>query len=169
MELDRLALDHAAYPVRDANATRHFYTEVLGLPLVRVLGGDDWDGHPWLMMIFQLADGGTLALTAFAQLAQGGEASPRTPADARHLALRVRSLEELAGWRSKLAANDVAVTEEDHGAQKSLYFQDPSGVVLEITSYVDEVESAPVSSPEALVAAWVERYQSSAAATTGRA
>ena len=34
----------------------------------------------------------------------------------------------------KLAAAKVAISEEDHGAQHSIYFEDPNGVMLEITA-----------------------------------
>ena len=51
-------------PVRDAEATLKFYTEVLELPLVQAFSGDDWDGYPWLMMIFGL--GGKQELVAVA-------------------------------------------------------------------------------------------------------
>jgi catechol 2,3-dioxygenase-like lactoylglutathione lyase family enzyme len=41
-----LRLDHFALPVYDAAKTLHFYTEVLQLPLVDALSGEDWGGKP---------------------------------------------------------------------------------------------------------------------------
>ena len=40
----------------------------------------------------------------------------------------------LEGWRRKLRKARVGFWEETHGAQKSLYFEDPDGLVLEITA-----------------------------------
>ena len=42
----------------------HFYSEVLQLPLVDALSGDDWGGKPWLMMFFGTGSGQLLALSA---------------------------------------------------------------------------------------------------------
>ena len=67
-----LTLDHVVFPVRDAEATLKFYTEVLGLPLVEVFSGDDWDGYPWLMMMFGL--GGRHELVAVALKGAAGVA-----------------------------------------------------------------------------------------------
>jgi hypothetical protein len=37
------------------------------------------------------------------------------------------------GWRQRLQSAGVAFWEEDHGDQRSVYFPDPDGVILEIT------------------------------------
>jgi len=42
---DLLRFDHLALPVFDAAATYRFYGEVLQLPLVDALSGDDWGGR----------------------------------------------------------------------------------------------------------------------------
>jgi hypothetical protein len=36
-------------------------------------------------------------------------------------------------WRSRLSQNAVDFWEERHGDQRSVYFADPDGVVLEVT------------------------------------
>jgi catechol 2,3-dioxygenase-like lactoylglutathione lyase family enzyme len=124
-----LSFDHVAIPISDARRSREFYGEVLGLPLVSALSGDDWDGHPWLLMFFELADGRLLALSAFAGVSI--EHGPQLPADARHYAL---ATDDLAGWRKRLAEHKIAVREEDHGRQRSLFIEDPDHTVWEITS-----------------------------------
>jgi hypothetical protein len=40
---------------------------------------------------------------------------------------------DLDAWRSRLGAADVDFWEERHGDQRSVYFSDPDGVILEIT------------------------------------
>ena len=124
-----LDLDHVALPVNDARAAHRFYSEVLGLALVEALSGDEWEGRAWLMMIFADTHGRRVALCAY-----GGPPleRERIPTDARHYAFAARSL---APWKRRLAAARVAYREEDHGGgQRSIYFDDPSGNTLEITS-----------------------------------
>jgi catechol 2,3-dioxygenase-like lactoylglutathione lyase family enzyme len=128
----RLAFDHLALPAKDAAETMEFFGGVLGLPLVGAQSGDDWGGHPWLMMMFGLDDGRQLALCVL-------EGAPRLDDvaytdDLPHFALSVRDEPALETWRERLHGAGVAFREEDHGGQLSLYFSDPSGLVWEITA-----------------------------------
>jgi catechol 2,3-dioxygenase-like lactoylglutathione lyase family enzyme len=133
-------LDHVVLPVRDAEATLQFYTEVLGLPLVEAFSGDDWDGFPWLMMIFGL--GGRQELVAVAMEGAPLPDYRGVPVDARHYALAAESEADIDGWRSRLSRADGAFREERHGEQRSLYFPDPDGVVFEITWPPTKVSTA---------------------------
>lgn len=126
-----LRLDHLAIPVYHTAATYRFYSEVLQLPLVDAHSGDDWGGRPWLMMFFA-AGSQLLALCAL----RGAQPPPpeALPADLRHYAFTVASLAEQQQWLARLRAHGIPCSEEDHGAQHSIYFQDPNGVMLEITA-----------------------------------
>lgn len=126
-----LTLDHVVMPVRDAQATLKFYTEVLELPLVQAFSGDDWDGYPWLMMVFGLD--GKHELVAVALKGAPAPDYRGVPVDARHYALAAESQADLGRWRGKLAEAGVTFWEENHGEQASIYFPDPDGVILEIT------------------------------------
>jgi catechol 2,3-dioxygenase-like lactoylglutathione lyase family enzyme len=148
-----LEIDHIAYPVSDVPATLQFYRDVLGLPLVRAFSGDDWGGHPWLMMIFALGDGRQLALSALR-----GVKVPTDqvlPPDLRHISLTVENEQQLAAWRDRLAAHDVPHWEEDHGEQTSLYFTDPSNVILEVTTPASRTALPPDPHAADVVAAWL--------------
>ncbi len=127
-----LSLDHVVFPIRDAGASLAFYQDVLGLTLTEAHDGDDWGSYPWLMMIFALPNGGEIALVELrdAPAPDYGE----LPNDARHYAMATAAVADLAAWRVRLRAANVRFWEEDHGAQQSLYFSDPDGVVLEITA-----------------------------------
>lgn len=138
-----LRLDHVVFPVTDAGRSLVFYRDVLGLPLVRAIDGEDWGGRPWLMMIFGLPGGGEIVLVEL-QDAPSPDYSG-LPADVRHYALATSSQADLEAWRDRLAAAHVAFWEEGHGDQQSLYFPDPDGVILEIT--------APPSRPDAATTA----------------
>jgi catechol 2,3-dioxygenase-like lactoylglutathione lyase family enzyme len=126
-----LRLDHVVFPVGDAVRTLAFYRDVLELPLVEALSGDDWDGYPWLMMIFGLAGGGELVTVALRGAPQPDYDG--LPMDARHYALSVQGEGDLGRWRERLAVAGVRYWEERHGDRGSLYFPDPDGVVLELT------------------------------------
>jgi catechol-2,3-dioxygenase len=132
MELSSLTLDHVALPIYDAAGSLRFYTEVLGLPLLSAHTGDDWGGRAWLMMILGLAGGRQLALCALRGAAR--PAPGELPAETHHIAFAVASREVLAAWKTRLGEHQVRVTEEDHGTQLSLYFEDPNGYVLELTT-----------------------------------
>jgi catechol 2,3-dioxygenase-like lactoylglutathione lyase family enzyme len=127
-----LRFDHLAIPVYDAARTLRFYTEVLQLPLVDALAGEDWGGKPWLMMFFGTGGGQLLVLCALR-----GARPPHPdglPPDVRHFAFSVSSAAEQEAWKTRLRGHSVAFTEEDHGTQHSIYFTDPSGIVLEVTA-----------------------------------
>ena len=127
-----LRVDHVVFPVWDAKASLAFYRDVMGFALVEAFSGDDWGGYPWLMMIFAPGDGREIVLVALK-----GARRPKHDGlarDVRHLAFGEKSVRALAGWRRKLKAAKVDFWEEDHGTQKSLYFEDPNGTVLEITA-----------------------------------
>lgn len=143
-----LSLDHVVFPVRDAEASLKFYGDVLGLPLVEAFSGDDWDGYPWLMMVFGLGVRQELVCVAL----RGAPAPDYrgVPVDARHYALAAESAADLEQWRLKLRAAAVDFWEENHGEQHSIYFPDPDGVILEVTW---PASSAPkAESPDARMA-----------------
>jgi catechol 2,3-dioxygenase-like lactoylglutathione lyase family enzyme len=151
-----LTLDHVVFPVRDAAATLEFYSGVLELPLVEAFSGDDWDGYPWLMMIFGL--GGRELVT----VALKGAPAPDyrgVPVDARHYALAADSEAEVDDWRARLSRAGVDFWEERHGEGRSLYFPDPDGVILEIAW--PAAKARTVANPAALEAVrrWVGRRQ----------
>jgi catechol 2,3-dioxygenase-like lactoylglutathione lyase family enzyme len=148
-----LRLDHLALPVDDAAASLRFYRDVLGLPLLAAHDGDDWGGHPWLMMIFGLGDDRQLALCAL----RGGPpaASPGLPRDVRHIALSVPTRHELAAWRQRLVDHGIEHWGEDHGEQRSLYFPDPSGTILEVTTPPSAGAIKVDSGATAVVERWI--------------
>jgi catechol 2,3-dioxygenase-like lactoylglutathione lyase family enzyme len=127
-----LKTDHIVFPIWNAKASLKFYREVMGFALVDSLSGPDWGGYPWLMMIFAPGDGREIVLVSL-------RGAKRPPADGfardmRHLAFAESAIAKLEGWRKKLRRAKIEFWEEEHGTQKSLYFEDPNGVILEITA-----------------------------------
>lgn len=131
-----LRLDHLVFPIWDVEGSVAFYRDFLGLKLVDAYDGGDWGGHAWLMLIFALSDKREIVLVAL----KGAKRPPadKLPKDVRHIAMAETG--SLDRWREKLRKARVEFWEEDHGDQQSVYFEDPNGVILEITS--------PPSAPE---------------------
>ena len=128
-------LHHNAIVVRDQEATRHFYEDILGFPLVatwceaeNVRGRDREYCHTF----FGLADGSALAFFQFAADADYRELSASAPASLNHIALEADS-EAQASVIGRLEANSIGYRVVDHGYCRSLYVSDPDGLMVEFT------------------------------------
>ena len=131
-------LHHHAYRCRDAEETRHFYEDVLGLPMVVAVAHDrvpsTGDEHPYVHIFFGLGDGSMLA---FFDLFDGRACVPdaATPSWVNHLALRVDDRAALEAAQDRLHREGVeTVGIVDHGWFDSIYFWDPNGIRLELVS-----------------------------------
>lgn len=148
-----LKLDHVVFPIRDAGRSLAFYRDVLGLSLAEAHEGDDWGSYTWLMMIFPLPGGGEIVLVELK------DAPPPDygdlPRDVRHYAMSIEAVSDLAVWRTRLRDAEVRFWEEDHGAQQSIYFEDPDGVVLEITAPPSQLPATPGERAAHVVRQWL--------------
>lgn len=129
-------LHHFAYRCRDAEETRHFYEDILGLPLYHIIQSDyvpsTGEFCPYTHIFFRLTDG---SFVAFFDLGDDhkSEPSPNTPAWVNHLALRVDTEAELERIKARLQQHNVEVLGvTDHHIFKSIYFFDPNGIRLEL-------------------------------------
>ncbi|MDL9998992.1 VOC family protein [Variovorax sp. J22P240] len=131
-------LHHFAWRCRDSEETRRFYEDLLGLPLTHVIKSDHvpstGEHCPYVHIFFQMRDGSHIA---FFDLGDDVAAlpSPNTPAWVNHIALRVGSVEELMAAKMRLEAAGVEVLgPTDHHIIESIYFFDPNGIRLELTT-----------------------------------
>jgi catechol 2,3-dioxygenase-like lactoylglutathione lyase family enzyme len=156
-------LHHFAWRCRDSEETRRFYEDLLGLPLTHVIKSDHVPSTgeycPYVHIFFQMGDGSYIA---FFDLGDDVAAlpSPNTPAWVNHLALRVDSVEALMAARSRLEAAGVEVLgPTDHHIIQSIYFFDPNGIRLELTTpTVPQAEmDAHALQARAALDAWTER------------
>jgi len=127
-------LHHAAYRCRDAEETRKFYEDFLGLPLVQAFEiSETKSGRAThvLHVFFQMDDGSCVAFFE----------DPATPFDFKqqrdydlHIALEVPhdQLQPMLdkGKAAGIESRGIA----DHGGIDSVYFRDPNGYVLELTA-----------------------------------
>lgn len=140
-------MHHNAYVTTDLEATRHFYEDVIGLPLTATWA--EVDELPdrtrvYCHTFFELADGSALAFFQFANTE--GEIPPVFQAsNSVHLALNCDS-ETQKGIHERLRANgytDNEIVIRDHGYCDSLYVRDPNGLRLEFT--VDRPDMPQIS------------------------
>jgi len=135
-----LQLHHYAYRARDAEETRHFYEDILGLPLYHLIQSDHVPSTgeycPYTHFFFRLKDG---SFIAFFDLGDDTAAlpSPNTPTWVNHIAFNVDSIQALEDSKARLQAHGVEVLGiTDHRIFKSIYFFDPNGIRLELSAQV---------------------------------
>ena len=131
-----LRLHHHAFVVKDMEATRRFYEEVIGLPLVATwCEEEDFGGGPvpYCHTFFEMADGSCLAFFQFATpeaAAHFGHEKPPSPFD--HVAmLATPEIQEQVAVTASQAG--IPTTVIDHGYCRSLYVPDPDGMLVELT------------------------------------
>ena len=135
-------LHHHAFACRDAEETRHFYEDVLGMPMVAAIqeASHPRSGAPsaYLHMFFEMADGTCLAFFDYPDYFASLDPDQLEPRDSlvHHIALEVRGYERIEDFKQRLAGHGVALREIDHGYCRSLYFVDPNGLKLELTTNV---------------------------------
>jgi catechol 2,3-dioxygenase-like lactoylglutathione lyase family enzyme len=131
-------LHHNAYRCRDAEETRTFYEDFLGLPLVNAFKIETTmtgrqTGAGVLHLFFQLDDGSCLAFFE----------APDMPFEFKeqhdfdlHIALEVEpeALERMFA-KGKAEGREVRGI-SDHKFIRSIYFRDPNGYVIELTAKV---------------------------------
>jgi len=131
-------LHHYAYRAKDAEETRHFYEDILGLPLYHIIQSDvvpsTGEYCPYTHFFFRLRDG---SFIAFFDLGDDVAAlpSPNTPLWVNHISFRVDAKADLQAMKDRLEAHGVQVLGiTDHHIFDSIYFFDPNGVRLELTA-----------------------------------
>jgi len=141
-----LRLHHTAYVTKDQEATRAFYEDILGFPLMAAWSETDelfGAERVYCHTFFGMADGSALAFFQFANQEDQDLFDPALePSPFRHIALKVDA-ETQANMHQKLV--DAKWKPEgtyvlEHGYCRSLYTEDPNGMLVEFTVDVAEVD-----------------------------
>ena len=156
-------LHHYAYKARDAEETRHFYEDILGLPLYHIIQSDyvpsTGEYCPYTHFFFRLQDGSFIAFFDLGDDVKP-DPSPNTPLWVNHIAFRVNTVQELENTKARLQAHGVDVLGvTDHHIFKSIYFFDPNGIRLELAAQVASAEEMHKDSTtaRARLDAWTAR------------
>ena len=132
-------LHHTAYVSKNLEATRQFYEDIIGLPLVAAwCEADELFGakRTYCHVFFELGDGSALAFFQFARPEDQALFGPKMPESPfHHVALNVDA-DVQKGIEERLRA--AGYTEPkmyvlEHGYCRSLYAVDPDGMIVEFT------------------------------------
>jgi len=117
-------IDHVAMSVRDVEKAVQWYIDVLGF---EIKFDGMWNGVPVFI------GKGTTALALFPVRERSGSS---TPSDIRilHLAMRANR-KNFLGAQEELKRLGIKFEFQDHEISHSIYFRDPDGHQLEITTY----------------------------------
>ncbi|QJX03134.1 Metallothiol transferase FosB [Alcanivorax sp. ALC70] len=160
-------LHHHAFMARDMEETRHFYEDILGLPLVGtwVERVNPVTGQPdnYVHTFFELNDGSCLAFFQFKSEQASEETSVNKFEDinpfAHHIALTVEGKDTVRHFKQKLADAGVSAFETDHGYCYSIYFHDPNGLQVELTTLVpatDRLMNEAADTAHETLATWLK-------------
>jgi glyoxylase I family protein len=139
-------LHHTAYVTKDQEATRAFYEDILGFPLLATWSeADELFGatRVYCHTFFGLADGSALAFFQFADKSDQDLFDPDlTPSPFRHIAMKVDADGQAEMQRRLTEAkwNPEGTFVLEHGYCRSLYTQDPNGMLLEFTVDVADAD-----------------------------
>lgn len=142
-------LHHTAYLTKDHEANRAFYEDILGFPLIATWAeSDELFGalRVYCHTFYGLADGSALAFFQFAEESDQNEFDPDlTPSPFRHIAVKVDAEGQAKMEQALTDANwkPEGTYVLEHGYCRSLYTEDPNGMLLEFT--VDAPEADQLS------------------------
>lgn len=119
-------IDHVALAVRDVAVSVAWYREVLGLER---MFEDAWGEYP------AVVGKGTTSIALFPVVGDDPQPRPdRNVLAMRHVAFRANR-ESFLGAQTELSARGIEFAFQDHVISHSIYFDDPDGHQLEITTY----------------------------------
>ncbi|MCC7259203.1 MAG: VOC family protein [Gammaproteobacteria bacterium] len=170
------SINHAAYRCRDAEQTRWFYEDVLGIPLVASLIREKIAGleedTPYLHLFFQLGNGNLIAFFDEPTSATP-EQFERAYSFDRHLAFEVGTEAEMLEWQKRINAAGVScLGPVDHGIVRSVYMYDPNGLQTEIcvrTPVYDQAMAAEQKTAHENIRKWNARTRAAKEAKFGAA
>jgi catechol 2,3-dioxygenase-like lactoylglutathione lyase family enzyme len=157
-------MHHNAYVTRDMEATRAFYEDVIGLPLVATwCESDELFGktRTYCHCFFGLADGSALAFFQFASKEDAEEFGPTLPKSPFiHIALDVDEATQ-AAIETRVAQagyREPRTYVLEHGYCRSVYVVDPNGLIVEFArdrADAQEINRARLASARQDLARWL--------------
>jgi catechol 2,3-dioxygenase-like lactoylglutathione lyase family enzyme len=118
-------LDHVALSVSDLRRSSEFYADVLGLERAY---------EEWHEPVFMVAEGTGLALFSTESHQSAGDPDAKPPVRFLHVAFRV-DRDGFDAAQAELAERGIEARFMDHGSAHSIYFDDPDGHTVELTTY----------------------------------
>lgn len=158
-----LSLHHSAFRIVDAEETRHFYEDVIGLPLEAACIFDDAGlgvKLDYMHLFHRMADGDFAAFFDVPDWINTELYAPYGEQGVRS-AFTVRDEEQFAALQKRLSDDGIQFTGPvDHGFMKSINCQDPSGLCVEFivkSPRYDELLKEEKSKAHSNLEAWMSQ------------
>jgi glyoxylase I family protein len=157
-------IHHQAYACWDSEETRHFYEDILEMPLIATVVIEDpfrTDASAYCYMFFEIGDGDTLAFFEHTLMVHPKRFNARSACH-RHVAFEVEGDATVEQFKRRLDAAGVANTLKNLGTSLSLRFNDPNGLILEFMTKVRrslEYERTSRSSAHSELQRWLLQRQ----------
>lgn len=159
-------LHHHAFMAKDMEATRHFYEDILGMPLIGTwverINPMTGEKDNYVHTFFEMNDGSCLAFFQFknqdSTLTQSINKFTDINPFSHHIALTVDGKETVQYFKQRLADAGVPAFETDHGYCYSIYFHDPNGLQVELTTLVsatNKMMSSALTSAHEMLDRWI--------------
>ena len=131
-------IHHVAYRCNDARETVEFYQRVLGMDSQLAIAEDQVpstkEPDPYMHVFMDAGNGNVLAFFEVPN-SPPMQKDPNTPEWVQHIAFEVENMDDLLAAKSRLEAEGLDVLGPvDHTIFKSIYFFDPNGHRLELTT-----------------------------------
>ena len=154
---------HVAFRCRDAEQTRWFYEDVLGLKLAAAMSFDHLSGTDkkieYMHIFFEMHDGNYIAFFDDPHNAPDDFFKDMNGFDS-HVAVEVESMEDLKAVESNLNSIEWGSFIIDHEFVTSLYIFDPNGIQLEFTcraSDHDKIMEEDAAKAHQEIKKWTEK------------
>ncbi|HEB95310.1 MAG TPA: VOC family protein [Sedimenticola thiotaurini] len=136
MEIQQI--HHVAYRCKDARETVEFYTRVMNMPFMLAISEDrvpsTKEPDPYMHVFLDAGNGNILAFFEIPNSPPMGR-DPNTPEWVQHIAFQVKDEAALLAAKTELEEKGIEVVgPTNHGIIKSIYFFDPNGHRLELTT-----------------------------------
>jgi len=159
-------LNHVAWRCIDAERTRQFYEDLLGLPLAHIIRSEcvpsTGEYAPYCHLFFEMRDGSYIAFFDIRD-GRGATLSSEMPKWLHHFAFEVDTIEEVRSIKERLEKAGIEVLGvTDHHFIQSIYFFDPNGLRLEVTTRTESEEymNAAKQQAHAALAEWTATKRS---------
>jgi len=124
---------HVVIKVRDLERSRKFYTEILGMRVMKHV--------PEIRAVFLSFNGRDHHEVALFEIGSQAEGPKMNQVGLLHFAFRMRNEEDLRAAYQEFKEKGVSVSfTVNHGVSKSIYFRDPDGNELEVYTDNDIAE-----------------------------
>ncbi|NVK21774.1 MAG: VOC family protein [Kangiellaceae bacterium] len=131
-------IHHVAYRCKDAKETVEFYNKVLNMDFILAIAEDKVpstkEPDPYMHIFLDAGQGNILAFFELPNSPEMGK-DPNTPEWVQHIALQVENETALLEAKASLEEKGIDVIgPTNHEIIKSIYFFDPNGHRLELTT-----------------------------------